>query len=93
MRRSSEIDVLPTLVKLAGGSVPTDRKIDGKDIWPLLAGQTRESPHDALFYFNGNQLQAVRSGFVETRHHPARHRLAERRRPAGQAHRPAPLQS
>jgi arylsulfatase A len=58
----SEIDVLPTLVKLAGGEVPTDRKIDGKDIWPLLAGQTKESPHDALFYFHGNQLQAVRSG-------------------------------
>jgi arylsulfatase A-like enzyme len=58
----SEIDVLPTLVKLAGGQVPTDRKIDGRDVWPLLAGQTSVSPHDALFYFNGNQLQAVRSG-------------------------------
>ncbi len=57
-----EIDVLPTLVKLASGTVPTDRKIDGKDIWPLLAGQTKESPHDALFYFNGNKLEAVRSG-------------------------------
>jgi arylsulfatase A-like enzyme len=58
----SEIDVLPTLVGLAGGTVPTDRAIDGKDIWPLLSGQTRHSPHEALFYFNGNQLQAVRSG-------------------------------
>ncbi len=58
----SEIDVLPTLVKLSGGEVPTDRKIDGRDVWPLLAGQTSVSPHDALFYFNGNQLQAVRSG-------------------------------
>ena len=58
----SEIDVLPTLVKLAGGEVPADRKIDGRDVWPLLAGQTNVSPHEALFYFNGNQLQAVRSG-------------------------------
>jgi arylsulfatase A len=58
----SEIDVLPTLVGLAGGSVPTDHKIDGKDIWPLLSGQTKESPHEALFYFLGNRLQAVRSG-------------------------------
>ena len=58
----SEIDVLPTLVKLAGGEVPTDHKIDGKDVWPLLVGQTKVSPHEALFYFNGNQLQAVRSG-------------------------------
>jgi arylsulfatase A-like enzyme len=58
----SEMDVLPTLVKLAGGQVPADRKIDGKDVWPLLAGQTNESPHEALFYFSGNHLQAVRSG-------------------------------
>ncbi|MFZ1936158.1 MAG: sulfatase [Thermoguttaceae bacterium] len=58
----SEIDVLPTLVKLAGGEVPADRKIDGKDVWPLLAGRTSVSPHEALYYFNGNQLQAVRAG-------------------------------
>ena len=58
----SEIDVLPTLVKLAGGAVPTDRAIDGKDIWPVLSGQSKQSPHEALFYFNGNQLQAVRAG-------------------------------
>jgi len=58
----SEIDVLPTLVKLAGGEVPSGRAIDGMDIWPLLAGQTKESPHEALFYFKSNQLEAVRSG-------------------------------
>ena len=58
----SEMDVLPTLVKLAGGKVPADRKIDGKDIWPLLSGQTTASPHEALFYFNGLKLEAVRSG-------------------------------
>jgi arylsulfatase A len=58
----SEVDVLPTLVKLAGGQVPTDRKIDGKDIWPLLSGQTKTSPHEALFYFSGLKLEAVRSG-------------------------------
>jgi len=59
---ASEIDVLPTLVRLAGGDVPTDRVIDGRDIWPLMAGQSQQSPHEALFYFNGNQLQAVRCG-------------------------------
>ena len=58
----SEMDVLPTLVKLAGGQVPSDRTIDGKDIWPLLIGQSKESPHEALFYFSSNNLQAVRSG-------------------------------
>ena len=58
----SEMDVLPTLVKLSGGAVPTDRVIDGKDIWALLSGQSRQSPHEALFYFKGNRLEAVRSG-------------------------------
>ena len=58
----SEIDVLPTLVKMAGGAVPADRVIDGKDVWPLLSGKSKESPHESLFYFNSNNLIAVRSG-------------------------------
>ncbi len=58
----SEMDVLPTLVKLAGGEVPADHKIDGKNVWPLLSGQTKDSPHEALFYFNSLRLEAVRSG-------------------------------
>ena len=56
------IDFLPTFVKLAGGTVPTDRKIDGKDISPLLFGQTKESPHEARYYYHGYKLQAVRVG-------------------------------
>ncbi len=55
-------DFLPTFVKLAGGTVPTDRKIDGKDISPLLLGQTKESPHEARYYYSGYKLQAVRVG-------------------------------
>jgi arylsulfatase A-like enzyme len=58
----SEMDVLPTLVQLAGGAVPGDRVIDGKDIWPLLSGRSKQSPHKALFYFKGNRLEAVRAG-------------------------------
>jgi arylsulfatase A len=59
---ASDIDVLPTLVNLAGGQPPADKKIDGKNIWPVLSGQSPTSPHDAFFYFNGNKLEAVRSG-------------------------------
>ena len=59
---AANIDFLPTFVKLAGGSVPTDRAIDGKDISSLLLGQSSTSPHDAFYYFNGIKLQAVRSG-------------------------------
>jgi len=58
----SEMDVLPTFVKLAGGEPAPNRKIDGRDIWPVLSGQSTNSPHLALFYFNGNRLEAVRSG-------------------------------
>ncbi len=60
---TSMMDILPTLAKLAGGSAPTDRKIDGGDIWPILAGdQDAKSPYDVFYYYRGLQLQAVRSG-------------------------------
>lgn len=60
---TTAMDLLPTILKLAGGNVPTDRVIDGHDIWPLLSGKADAiSPYEAFhFYFLG-QLQAVRSG-------------------------------
>lgn len=59
---AGEIDLLPTFVALAGGTVPTDRKIDGADISPLLLGQTTEAAREAHFYYNGYDIEAVRSG-------------------------------
>ncbi|UCG49174.1 MAG: sulfatase [Phycisphaerales bacterium] len=57
------IDVLPTFAALAGAKVPSDRVIDGKDIWPLMAGRSwAKSPHKAYFYYRGTELEAVRSG-------------------------------
>jgi arylsulfatase A len=57
------IDILPTLVKIAGGQIPSDRKIDGGDIWPILAGQEgAKSPHDVFYYYRGLKLEAVRQG-------------------------------
>ncbi len=57
------MDILPTLVKLAGGKVPADRKIDGGDLWPLLAGEPgAKSPHDLFYYYRGLKLEAVRNG-------------------------------
>ena len=57
------IDLLPTLAKLTGAPLPKN-KIDGKDIWPLLSGdRAAKSPQEAyFFYYNANELQAVRSG-------------------------------
>ena len=57
------MDLLPTLVKLAGGTAPQDRKIDGGDIWPILSGAANaKSPYESFHYFRGLNLQAVRSG-------------------------------
>ncbi len=57
------MDILPTFVKLAGGNLPTDRELDGHDIWPLLEGvKGAKSPHDVFYFYRGLKLQAVRSG-------------------------------
>jgi arylsulfatase A len=60
---TSMMDVLPTFAKLGGGQLPSDRKLDGVDIWPVLAGTTSgKPPRDTFHYFSGFQLQAVRQG-------------------------------
>lgn len=59
---ASMMDILPTFTKLAEGKVPTDRKLDGHDIWPLLSGKTDKTSYDAFYFYRGLNLQAVRSG-------------------------------
>lgn len=56
------IDILPTLAHLVGAKLP-EHPIDGRDIWPLLAGDPNaKSPHEAYyFYYANNQLQGVLS--------------------------------
>ena len=56
------IDLLPTFVSLAGGTVPATPVIDGRDITPILIGQSKESAREAHYYFSGYDLQAVRQG-------------------------------
>lgn len=56
------IDMLPTCVALAGGKVPAEPVIDGRDISPLLFGKTTESQREAHYYFSSYNLQAVRQG-------------------------------
>lgn len=55
------MDLFPTFARLAGAEIPSDRVIDGKDIWRVLTGKSK-SPHQAFFYHAENKLQAVRSG-------------------------------
>lgn len=57
------MDILPTLVGLAGGSLPTDRKLDGGDLWPVISGRPdAPAPHEVFHYFRGLQLEAIRRG-------------------------------
>ncbi len=56
------IDLLPTVAGLVGAKLP-DHRIDGLDIRPLLEGTAgAKSPHEALYFYYGNELQAIRMG-------------------------------
>jgi len=54
-------DMLPTIAAITGGKTPSDRKIDGKDIRPLMFGKPNaKSPHEQ--YVLLHQKGSVRSG-------------------------------
>ena len=56
---AATIDMLPTFARLAGGEVPKDRIIDGKDISDLLFAKAgAKSPHEVHFY----EIEGVRRG-------------------------------
>jgi arylsulfatase A len=55
-------DILPTFAKLGGGQAPTDRKLDGLDISPVLLDEPGAKGHGDFYFFRGFTLEAVRSG-------------------------------
>lgn len=55
------MDLYTTIIKLAGGEVPSDRVVDGLDLTPALFG-TGPSPRQTMFYYRGSKLYAVRKG-------------------------------
>jgi uncharacterized sulfatase len=55
------IDLFPTFLALAGGSLPEDRIIDGHDILPVLT-EDAQTPHEALYFYDTRRLVAIRSG-------------------------------
>lgn len=52
-RLAAHIDILPTLVQLAGKEVPADLQIDGRSLLPLLQGDRTEWPDRNLFFHVG----------------------------------------
>jgi arylsulfatase A len=59
---TTAMDLYPTIAGWCGAAVPTDRTIDGRDLDGLLRGGVHDSPHEAFFYYQGPNLEAVRVG-------------------------------
>ena len=60
---ATTMDLLPTFIAMAGAQLPSDRTLDGRDISPLMLGETgAKSPHEAFYYYRETHLDAVRSG-------------------------------
>lgn len=55
------LDVLPTLIAAAGGTIDTSWKLDGVDLLPYATGAQKERPHQTLYWRFGEQW-AVRHG-------------------------------
>src|SRR5262249_11536652 len=54
------MDILPTICKAAGASLPASYSVDGSDILSVAASQAK-SPHAAIFWAQNGQL-ATRRG-------------------------------
>lgn len=57
----STLDIINTFAALAGAEIPSDRKMDGYDLSPVLKG-VGQSPRKEFFYWAFSELHAVRSG-------------------------------
>lgn len=57
----STLDLIQTFASLSGTQAPTDRKMDGYDLSPVLKG-TGKSPRQEFYYWTRAKLHAVRSG-------------------------------
>jgi arylsulfatase A-like enzyme len=57
---ASNLDLLPTLMRLAGKPLPDGLDIDGRDISPVLL-EDAPSPHEEIVLFNNADVAAVRT--------------------------------
>lgn len=56
------MDLLPTFAPYCGYEVPSDRVIDGHDVAGVLEGKGMKSPTEVFYYYQKQQLQAIRLG-------------------------------
>lgn len=64
------LDILPTAVAAAGGTIAPESKLDGVNLLPYLRGDEVRPPHDRLFWRTGDRW-AVRMGDWKLRHNDA----------------------
>jgi arylsulfatase A-like enzyme len=55
------LDILPTAIAAAGGTVQAEWKLDGVNLLPHLQGKINAAPHDTLYWRFGEQF-AIRHG-------------------------------
>jgi arylsulfatase A len=60
----SLVDILPTLASIAGFSPPSDRTLDGVDVWPVITGQSANRPSEAIFSFNEENFGVVNLSMI-----------------------------
>jgi arylsulfatase A-like enzyme len=60
---ATAMDLLPTFAHIAGVEPPSDRALDGSDIWPMIVGApAAASPRETFLYYGGRRLWGIRSG-------------------------------
>ncbi|WP_421933387.1 sulfatase [Phenylobacterium sp.] len=57
---SSNLDLLPTLLAMAGIAAPADRELDGADLTAVMT-EGAASPHDQIVLFDNTHVAAVRT--------------------------------
>ena len=56
---TTQLDILPLVAAIANSSLP-DTEIDGKDIVPVLQGETTHSPYEFVFDYCDGVIVSVR---------------------------------
>lgn len=56
------MDIMPTVAGYCRAKLPSDRKLDGLDVSSLIEGKQKKIGERVFYYYQRNQLQAVRYG-------------------------------